>query len=81
MQDDMGKLALTEKEQELLELARETGNTSIVEMILNKGISHQGKDRSFHYLPYRMDSGFETTFLKEVLTFPEMEKMGPANLL
>lgn len=76
MQDDMGKLALTEKEQELLELARETGNTSIVEMILNKGISHQGKDRSFHYLPYRMDSGFETTFLKEVLTFPEMEKMG-----
>ena len=76
MQDDMGKLALTAKEQEMLELARETGNTAIEEMILQKAVSHPGKDRSFHYLPYRMDSGFEITFLKEALTFPEMEKMG-----
>ncbi len=72
----MGKLALTAKEQEMLELARETGNTAIEEMILKKAVSHPGKDRSFHYLPYRMDSGFEITFLKEALTFPEMEKMG-----
>lgn len=76
VQDDMGKLALTAKEQEMLELARETGNTAIEEMILKKAVSHPGKDRSFHYLPYRMDSGFEITFLKEALTFPEMEKMG-----
>lgn len=38
--------------------------------------SHTNKDRSFHYLPYRTDSGFEQTFLKEVLSFDEIENLG-----
>jgi hypothetical protein len=38
--------------------------------------SHPQKDRSFHYLPYRTDSEFEQTFLKEVLTLKEIESFG-----
>lgn len=38
--------------------------------------SHPKKDHSFHYLPYRTDSGFEQTFLKEVLSLDEIEDLG-----
>ena len=43
----MGKLALTAKEQEMLELARETGNTAIEEMILKKGFPTREKTGAF----------------------------------
>ena len=76
IQDDAGELTLTEKEQELLALARETENTAIVEVIQQKISSHPGKDRGFHYLPYRLDSKFEQTFLKEIFTFNEIKEMG-----
>lgn len=73
---DEGKLALTDKEVQILELARETENMSIVEKLLKKVSPHPGKDRSFHYLPYRFDSEFEQKFLEDVLTFREMEELG-----
>ena len=38
-------------------------------------ITHKNKDRSFHYLPYHTDSSFEQTFLKEVLSFEEIENL------
>lgn len=38
--------------------------------------SHPNKNRSFHYLPYRTDSGFEQTFLREVLSFDIIEELG-----
>ena len=43
---------------------------------VSQSTSHKNKDRSFHYLPYRTDSGFEQTFLKEVLSFDEIENLG-----
>lgn len=73
---DEGKLALTDKEVQILELARETGNMSIAEKLLKKTTPHPGKDRSFHYLPYRFDSEFEQKFFEDVLTFREMEELG-----
>ena len=59
-----------------MELAEETGNTAILEMLRKQNSSHPQKDRTFHYLPYHTDSGFEQTFLKEVLTFDEVERLG-----
>lgn len=40
------------------------------------GIILSQKDRTFHYLPYHTDSRFEQDFLNEVLTFPEVERLG-----
>ena len=74
--DDKGKLKVSAKEQAMMELAEETGNTAILEMLRKQNSSHPQKDRTFHYLPYHTDSGFEQTFLKEVLTFDEVELLG-----
>lgn len=74
--DDKGKLKVDAKTQQLIDLAIETGNDSIVAALKSQTSSHNNKNRSFHYLPYRTDSDFEQTFLKEVLSFEEIEKLG-----
>ena len=35
-----------------------------------------GWERSFHYLPYRTDSGFERRFLKEIPGLDDLERLG-----
>lgn len=72
--DDKGKLKADPKTQQMIELAEETGNTAIAEMLKKQITSHPQKNRSFHYLPYHTDSDFEQTFLSEVLTLSEIEK-------
>lgn len=74
--DDQGKLKLDKKEQAMMEFAQEIGQEDILNVLRKKYSSHPQKDRSFHYLPYHTDSGFEQTFLREVLTFPEIEHLG-----
>ena len=74
--DDQGKLKLDKKAQAMMELAQELGQEDVLTMLRKKYSSHPQKDRSFHYLPYHTDSGFEQIFLREVLTFPEIERLG-----
>ncbi len=76
MLDDKGKLKIDAKTQQLIDLAIETGNDQIAADLKAKATSHKNKDRSFHYLPYHTDSGFEQIFLKEVLSFDEIESLG-----
>ena len=68
--DDEGKLKPDPKTQAAIEALELSGNQEA------KSAAHPRKDHSFHYLPYHTDSGFEQTFLKEVLTFPEIESLG-----
>lgn len=74
--DDQGKLKLDKKAQAMMELAQELGQTDVLTMLRKKYSSHPQKDCSFHYLPYHTDSNFEQIFLREVLTFPEIEQLG-----
>ena len=74
--DDKGKLKIDAKTQKLIELAEETGNQTIADALKAQNTSHINKNCSFHYMPYHTDSGFEQTFLKEVLSFDEIEKLG-----
>ena len=74
--DDKGKLKVDQNTRKMMELAEAAGQTAILEMLRRQSTSHPQKDHSFHYLPYHTDSGFEQTFLQEVLTFPEIESMG-----
>lgn len=74
--DDKGKLKIDAKTQKLIELAEETGNQTIADALKAQNASHINKNCSFHYLPYHTDSVFEQTFLKEVLSFDEIEKLG-----
>lgn len=75
IQDDKGKLKVDANTKKLMELAEATGNTAILEMLRKQTASHPQKNRSFHYLPYRTDSGFEQTFLDQVLALAEVESM------
>ena len=74
--EDNGKLKPDKKTQQFIELARETNNTQILTALLQQFVSHNNKDRSFHYLPYRTDSKFEQVFLKEVLSLDILEELG-----
>ncbi len=74
--DDKGKLKIDAKLQQTINLLKETGNVSMAEDLIKQNSSHPQKDRSFHYLPYRTDSGFEQTFLSEVLSLDVIEKLG-----
>lgn len=76
IKEDNGKLKMDTKTKQLMELAQETGNVMIIESLKKQYSSHSNKDRSFHYLPYRMDSSFEQTYLKEVLSLDDIEKYG-----
>ncbi len=76
VQDDAGKLKLDKKTQEQLAFAKAAGWDDVVEKLQSLHVSYPRKNHSFHYLPYRTDSGFEQTFLAQVLTFPEIEKLG-----
>lgn len=74
--DDKGKLKVDKKTQQLIDLAIETGNDKIVLELRQRVTSHPNKNSSFHYLPYHTDSGFEQTFLREILSFDIIEKLG-----
>lgn len=74
--DDAGKLKVDKNTQKMIELAEAAGQTDILAILRKQSSSHPQKDRSFHYLPYHTDSGFEQTFLGEVLTFPELKSLG-----
>lgn len=73
--DDTGKLKPDAKTQQMIELAEETGNTAIADMLRKQNSSHPQKNRSFHYLPYHTDSNFEQVFLEQVLAMSEIESM------
>lgn len=75
--DDKGKRKMDPKIVDAIEALESTGNAAnmMAAALLRKQISsHPQRERSFHYLPYHMDSGFELTFLTEVLTLPEIER-------
>lgn len=74
--DDKGKLKPDKNTLQMMDLAEQTGQTQVLEILRKQIISHPQKDRSFHYLPYHTDSGFEQTFLQNVLPLPGMERFG-----
>ena len=74
--DDKGKLKIDRKTEEVIRLLEETGNSAMAMALREQNTSHKNKDRSFHYLPYHTDSGFEQTFLKEILSLDEIENLG-----
>lgn len=76
IKDDKGNLKLDPEMERMIRLLNETGNSDMAETLLVRNTSHKNKDRSFHYLPYHTDSVFEQIFLKEVLSFDEMKKLG-----
>ncbi|MBW7476683.1 DEAD/DEAH box helicase family protein [Paenibacillus oenotherae] len=73
--DDKNKLKIKPEVLQAIKTLEDTGNTAIADTLRRQHSSHPAKNRSFHYLPYKTDSGFEKTFLQEILSMPEIEKL------
>ena len=76
--EDRGEFVADPKVVTAIETLESTGNPvyqSMIDDLRRQVSSHPQKDRSFHYLPYRMDSGLEQGFFEEILTLPEIEKL------
>lgn len=65
---DNGMLGLSEDEKQVVQLLRKIGKNAEAAAIEECGSLTLPKDKSFHYMPYRTDSNFEITFLKEILS-------------
>ena len=76
IQADRGKIKMPEKVKETIRLLEDLGNTAMADDLKKQYAPPEFKDRSFHYLPYHTDSGFEQTFLREALAFPQLEELG-----
>lgn len=76
IQDDKGKLKPDNNTLQMMQLAEQTGQTQVLEILRRQIVSHPQKDRSFHYLPYHTDSDFEQVFLRDVLPLREIEQLG-----
>lgn len=73
---DKGKLKIPKKELNFIQSAIDSGHPEFAETIRQKYNSHPAKDRSFHYLPYKTDSGFEQEFLGTILGLDDVERLG-----
>ena len=63
-----GEVLVNENTQTIIEGLIAMGQTEMAEQLRAKFTSEPNKDRSYHYLPYHVDSDFESVFLNEVLT-------------
>ena len=68
VKEDSGEVLVDEKTQAIIDGLIAMGQTEMAEQLRAKFTSEPNKDRSYHYLPYHVDSNFESLFLNEVLT-------------
>lgn len=68
VKEDRGEVLVDEKTQAIIDGLMAMGQTKMAEELRAKFTSEPNKDRSYHYLPYHVDSDFESVFLNEVLT-------------
>ncbi len=60
--------ALTDEEHKIVEMLKKSGNIEMAKTLENKAvITHPEKDKTYHYLPYKTDSNFEMSYLKNLL--------------
>lgn len=71
--EDAHGVQMPEKARTTIEALQEL-NPAMAEELRRQYGGYVGKDRSFHYLPYRTDSAFERTFLAELLPEDFMEQ-------
>lgn len=76
IQDDNGQLEIPEEAEKAIALLEGLGQYEQASQLRNNYTSHPQKDRTFHYLPYRTDSGFEKHFLEGILKLSDLADKG-----
>ena len=68
IKDDRGEGSIPPQIQAVIKALEDAGMREEAENYRAQYSSDPNKDRSYHYLPYHVDSSFESLFLSEVLT-------------
>ena len=66
--EDNGETLIDDKTQNAIAALEAAGQTDMADSLRKQNSSDSNKDISYHYMPYRVDSTFESKFLAEVLT-------------
>lgn len=71
--EDNGENLIDEKTQNAIAALEAAGHTDMADSLRRQNSSDSNKDISYHYMPYRVDSAFESKFLAEVLTLQSVK--------
>ena len=66
--EDNGETLIDDKTQNAIAALEAAGQTDMADSLRKQNSSDSNKDISYHYMPYRVDSTFESKFLAEALT-------------
>lgn len=76
IKEDRGERLIDGANQAAINALKAAGQEEMAKSLALKFASHAGAERSFHYLPYRTDSGLERQFLQDVLGMEQIERLG-----
>ena len=76
IKDDRGQLEIPEDAKKAIALLEGLGQHEQARLLQSQYASIPQKDRSYHYLPYRTDSGLEKIFLEGVLQLSDLADKG-----
>ena len=66
--EDKGEILIDNNTKKAIAALMAAGQTEMADTLRKQKSSDPNKDISYHYMPYRVDSAFESKFLAEVLT-------------
>jgi type III restriction enzyme len=75
VRSDAGKLKPDKKTMEIISSLEKIGQQAMAAKLKEEYIAKPEWNKTFHYVPYKNDSGFEQNFLNEVLKFACFQEM------
>lgn len=73
---DKGEVRIDDMTQNAIDALRAIGKNEQADILRADFVALPEKDRTYHYLPYKFDSGFEMTLLKEVIVQAPIKTKG-----
>lgn len=74
IKEDKGENLLDANTLAAIQALEAAGQPEMAENLRKQKSSDSNKDKSYHYIPYRIDSDFESKFLAEVLTLNSVQQ-------
>ena len=73
---DAGKMVLDKKTERQIRELEKQGDSDLAANLRSRKTALPEREKTYHYLPYHLGSGFELKFLKEIVTTPQFKAMG-----
>ena len=73
---DSGKSVIAPKIKAAIDALIDSGNEAMAQALLEQHSPLPERDKTYHYLPYHFDSGFEQSFFRELVKLSEFKNRG-----